>query len=73
MNLVTHQLDRRTFTTETIKALFAGVATTITACSDDSSSPTAPSGGGGGGTSSGDVTGTISANHGHSAVITRAQ
>jgi hypothetical protein len=65
-------LDRREFTAKTVLALLSGVAVTISACGDDrptSPSPTPtpnPSAGG-------SVTGTVEANHGHSAVITGAQ
>jgi hypothetical protein len=68
-------LDRREFTLAAAMAVLSGVAITITGCgggSSSSASPAAP-------TSStptpsgGDKTGSISANHGHSAVITAAQ
>jgi hypothetical protein len=64
-------MKRRAFTTTAIKVLFAGVVITISeACGGGSDGPTAPSGGG----SSGDsVNGSVSANHGHTATITRAQ
>lgn len=57
-------LDRREFTSAALLALLSGVAVTITACG--SSNPSTPS-------PSGDRTGSITANHGHSAVITGAQ
>jgi hypothetical protein len=59
-------LDRREFTLQAALAMLSGVAITITACG--STSPVAP-----GPPPTGDVTGAITSNHGHSAVITRAQ
>ena len=76
---MSHHLDdsrsisRREFTLEWAMAMLAGVAITISGCSDSPSSPTPSTGGGGGGTTSGDVSGVISANHGHVATITSAQ
>lgn len=69
-------LSRRDFTLKSALAVLAGATITITGCASDS--PTAPSngsngGGGGGGGNSGDESGTVSANHGHEAVITSAQ
>ena len=61
----TRQLSRRQFTRESVLAMLAGVAITITGCGDDDDDPTGP-------TSSGDFTGTISANHGHVATVTSA-
>jgi hypothetical protein len=68
-------IDRREFTLAAAMAVLSGVAITVSGCgsgSNDSASPAAPtsstpaaSGGG--------KTGSISANHGHSAVITSAQ
>ena len=63
-------MTRRAFTTTAIKVLFAGVVITISEACGGSDSPTAPSGGG---SSAGDVNGSVSANHGHTATITRAQ
>jgi len=57
--------ERRAFTLQSILAILGGVAITITGCDDDNS-PTSPS-------SSSDVSGSISANHGHAAVIMGAQ
>jgi hypothetical protein len=72
-------MHRREFTEKSVLALLAGVVITITGCSD-SAGPTAPtspdlpptapptplpSG-------SGDVSGVVSANHGHVAIVTRA-
>ena len=54
-------------------AMLAGVAITITACGSDSPSSPSPSPGSGGGAASGDVSGAVSANHGHIATITAAQ
>ena len=42
--------------------MFAGVAITISGCGDDDSNPTSP-------TSGSDVTGSVSANHGHIATV----
>ena len=68
-------LSRRDFTRKWALAVLAGATITLTGC--DSDSPTAPSngsnGGGGGGGNSDDETGTVSANHGHQAVITSAE
>jgi len=67
-------LDRREFTVATVLAMLSGVAITI---SEGCGSDPAPSSTGGGGsqgqTQQTDVTGTVSANHGHSAVITAAK
>lgn len=71
-------LTRREFTLAAAMAVLSGVAITVAGCGD-SSSPAAPSSTGSGSTgsgstgSSGDRTGAISANHGHSAVISSAQ
>ena len=59
-------IDRREFTLEAALAVLSGVAITITGCGG-STTPTSPSF-----NASDDVRGTISANHGHTAVITRA-
>lgn len=56
--------ERRAFT-RSILVLLAGVTVTIAGC-DDNDSPTAPGLGA-------NVSGSISANHGHAAVITGAQ
>ncbi len=64
------QLDRREFTAKTVLALLSGVAVTISACGDDR--PTSPSPNPNP-SAGGNVTGTVEANHGHSAVITGAQ
>lgn len=64
--------SRREFTLESVLAMLAGVVITVGGCSDSPSSPT-PTPGGGGGGSTGDVTGDISANHGHAATVTAAQ
>jgi hypothetical protein len=67
-----HSISRREFTRESVLAMLAGVVITITGCSD---SPSAPSqgGNGGGGSTTGDVSGVVSANHGHIATVTAAQ
>jgi len=58
-------LTRRDFTLQSALALLAGVVVTVEGCGS-STSPTAP-------TPVNDVTGGISANHGHVAVVTSAQ
>ena len=67
-------ISRREFTLEWALAMLAGVAITISGCSSDktSSSTPNPAPGGGGGTST-DVTGVVSANHGHIATVTAAR
>ena len=57
--------SRREFTSTSLLALLSTVPITITGCGD-SSNPMAPTG-------TGDVTGVVSANHGHVAVLTAAQ
>jgi hypothetical protein len=66
-------LDRREFTLAAVLAMLSGVTITISGCGGSSSSPststpptTQPA-------TTGDKTGTISANHGHTATITGAQ
>lgn len=63
-------VDRREFTVASALALLTGVVITISGCGSSSSpaSPTAPAPTAG----PGDKVGTISANHGHSAIITAA-
>jgi hypothetical protein len=66
-------LNRREFTLQSALAILSGVVITITGCGKvDYSPPTAPSSTPSP-SASGDVAGSISANHGHVAVITRAQ
>lgn len=62
-------LDRREFALRSIMAMLSGVVITISGCGGGSSSPTQPNPQ----PSSGDKTGTISANHGHIATITAAR
>jgi hypothetical protein len=64
-------LTRREFTLEWALAVLSGAAITITGCGGGSSpaGPSNPPPGGG----SGDKIGAISANHGHTAVVTAAQ
>lgn len=69
-------MGRREFTVASALAMLAGVAITVSGCS--SSSPTSPSGTPTpsptpGATPGNDVMGSISANHGHAATVTRAQ
>jgi hypothetical protein len=63
----TIKIGRREFTAAGVMALLSGVAITISACGS-TSTPSSPSTGG----TSGDLTGTVSANHGHTATITAA-
>ena len=66
-------ITRREFTLAAAMAVLSGVAISVAGCGgSDSASPAAPSPTGSGSTS-GDRTGSISANHGHSAVIASAQ
>ncbi len=68
-------LSRREFTKKSALALLSGVAITIVGCSSDSpmspttTTPTTPPPAP---TPSSDVSGSVSANHGHTAVITAA-
>jgi len=69
-------ISRREFTLAAAMAVLSGVAISVSACGGGSSSasPSSPSPTGSGSASSGgDKVGSISANHGHSAVITSAQ
>lgn len=65
-------ISRREFTRESVLAMLAGVAITISGCSSNDS-PTAPSQNAGGSTSAQDVSGVVSANHGHIATVTAVQ
>jgi hypothetical protein len=58
-------MTRREFTLEWAMAVLGAATITISGCSDDST-PTTPS-------PSGDVQGSVSANHGHVAVVRAAQ
>jgi hypothetical protein len=62
----TPALSRRAFTLDAALAILAGCVITVTTACDDDDSPTTP-------TTPTDVNGAISANHGHTAVITGAQ
>lgn len=68
----TKTLNRRAFTLAAAMAVLGGVTITIAACggsgSSGSGSPTAPTP-----VNPADKAGTVGANHGHTAVITRAQ
>jgi hypothetical protein len=68
-------ITRREFTLAAAMAVLSGVAISVSGCGGDSSSaPTSPSPTASGSTpSGGDRTGSISSNHGHSAVIASAQ
>jgi hypothetical protein len=65
-------MSRRYFTAASAMAVLAGVVVTLTDCGGSDSSPTAPSSPAPS-TGASDVSGTVSANHGHVAKITRAQ
>ena len=58
-------LDRRAFTVESALAILSGVLITITGCDSNNPSQPAP-------IVAGDVSGVVSNNHGHVAVIMRA-
>ena len=60
-------LDRREFTVKSVLALLSGVVITITGCGSDTPGSPSPD------PEPGDAVGAISANHGHTAVITSAQ
>lgn len=63
-------MDRREFLARAGHlAFWATVPVVLSACGEDKKEPTDP----GGGNNGGDVTGAISANHGHTVKITRAQ
>jgi len=61
-----NHLTRRDFTIEWAMAVLGAATITISGCSDESAMPTTP-------TQSGDVQGSVSANHGHIAVVRAAQ
>lgn len=80
VDLRTIRIGRRRFTAAGVLALLGGATISVSGCGGGgSSSPSAPSGGptpSPGPTptpASGDRTGSISANHGHAAVLTAAQ
>jgi hypothetical protein len=60
-----HLVTRREFTLQSALALLSGVVITVEGCGGSKSNPTTP-------TPTGDVSGSISANHGHIAVIAAA-
>jgi hypothetical protein len=66
----TMRIGRREFTAAGILALLSGVTVTVWGCGSDSSSPSSPSPTP---APSGDLSGSISANHGHTATITAAE
>lgn len=70
-------LSRREFTVASALAVLSGVTITLSACGGGSSMPSSPSAPGSPGSQpasgSGDKMGTISANHGHVAIITAAR
>jgi hypothetical protein len=61
-------LDRREFTLAALLAMLSGVTITVSGCGSSSPSSPTPTP-----TSSSDKSGQISANHGHTVVITSAQ
>lgn len=63
-------IGRRQFTLQAVLAMLSGVAISVSGCGSSSESPTSPSPTPG---ATADITGAISANHGHTAVITAAQ
>jgi len=67
-------IDRREFTAAAVMALLSGVAITVSGCGGGGGGA-GPSGPSGGATppASGDRVGTVSANHGHQAVLRAAQ
>jgi hypothetical protein len=72
---LTLRIGRREFSRQAVIAILSAASITIVDCGGGSSpapSPSPPPGGGGGG-GSGDVVGNVSANHGHTAVVTAAQ
>lgn len=62
-------LDRREFNARAVLALLSGVTIAVSGCGGDSPMSPSPGPPGGGG----NAVGSVSANHGHSAVITGAQ
>lgn len=71
-----HLIDRREFTLQSALAILAAATITVSGCGGDSSpapSPTPTQNPNPSPNPSGDATGTISGNHGHTAVITSAQ
>jgi uncharacterized membrane protein len=73
--IIGEPLTRRDFTLAAAMAVLSGVAISVSGCGGSSSaSPAAPSPTGSGSTpTGGDRTGSISSNHGHSALIASAQ
>ena len=72
---LTLRIGRREFSRQAVVAILSAATITIADCGGGGSSPapTPPPGGGGGGGGGGDVAGSVSANHGHTAVVTAAQ
>ena len=73
---LTLRIGRREFSRQAVVAILSAATITIADCGGGSSnpapSPSPPPGGGGGG-GVGDVAGSISGNHGHTATVTGAQ
>ena len=74
---LTLRIGRREFSRQAVVAILSAATITIVDCGGGGSSPaptpTPPPGGGGGGGGGGDVAGVVSANHGHTAVVTAAE
>ncbi len=74
---LTLRIGRREFSRQAVVAILSAATITIADCGGGGSSPaptpTPPPGGGGGGGGGGDVAGVVSANHGHTAVVTAAE
>lgn len=66
-------ISRRAFTRESALAILAGVSITIAGCSGSDSNAVSPTSPSPTPSPSGDVSGAVSANHGHVATITAAR
>ena len=66
-------LSRRDFTLKSALAVLAGATITISGCDSDSPTAPTPTPGPGPGPGGGNETGTVSANHGHTAEISAAE
>ena len=60
-------LSRREFNRETVMAILAAATITITGCGDDNNDATGPT------TTGSNRVGVVSANHGHTAIVTNVQ
>lgn len=71
-----NEMSRREFSVQSALAILGGAVVTITGCNDSdspTSPPSPPAPGAPPPAAPGDVTGIVSANHGHTAVVTGAQ